>query len=108
MLLARNKGWPESWYGLITGFLEREEAPGAAVLREVSEELGLEGEIVDLIGLYAFPRMNQLIIAYHVQGRGTIRLGDELAHVKPVSPDKLKPWSFGTGLAVQDWLERRA
>src|SRR3979490_1812939 len=46
VLLVRNKGWPEKWYGLVSGFLERGESPEEGVLREVKEEVGLKGEIV--------------------------------------------------------------
>lgn len=108
VILVRNKGWPEGWFGLVTGFLERGEAPDAGILREVKEELDLTGEVVGLIGAYAFARMNQVIIAYHVRAEGTITLGDELDAYKAIPPDKLKPWPFGTGEAVRDWLARRA
>jgi len=27
--------------------------------------------------------------------------------MKRVPPEKLRPWSFGTGLAVRDWLAAR-
>ena len=43
IVLANNHGWPEQWFGLITGFLERRESPETAVLREVQEELGWPG-----------------------------------------------------------------
>ena len=51
IVLARNVAWPENAFGLVTGFLERNEAPEAAVAREVSEELGLTATAVSLIGL---------------------------------------------------------
>jgi NAD+ diphosphatase len=51
--------------------------------------------------------MNQLILAFHVRVRGEIVLGEELAEVKMLSPQKLRPWAFGTGHAVKDWLEKR-
>ncbi|MHB8878082.1 MAG: NUDIX domain-containing protein, partial [Myxococcaceae bacterium] len=70
VLLVRNKGWPEKMFGLMTGFLEAGEAPEVAVLRELEEELGLKGEVVSLVGLYAFEQMNQLIVAYHVKAEG--------------------------------------
>src|SRR5262249_38684780 len=54
VLLVRNKGWPEKWYGLVSGFLEKGESPEEGVLREVKEEVGLKGEIVSFIGAYAF------------------------------------------------------
>jgi NADH pyrophosphatase NudC (nudix superfamily) len=107
IVLARNVAWPEKSFGLVTGFLERDEAPESAVAREVAEELGLATISADLIGLYPFPRMNQLIIAYHVVASGDIVLNEELAEIRMVAPDRVKPWDFGTGLAVRDWLAAR-
>ncbi len=37
---------------------------------------------------------------------GEIILGDELAEYKLIPPEKVKPWPFGTGPAVRDWLDR--
>lgn len=105
VLLVWNKSWREAWYGLITGFLEAGEAPEEAVLREVKEEVGLEGEIVRLIGLYPFPEMNQLLLVYHLKVWGDVSLGEELADLKAVHPDKLKPWDYGAGPALRDWLK---
>ncbi|MBI3460377.1 NUDIX hydrolase [Candidatus Acetothermia bacterium] len=107
VLLVRNKGWPEKWFGLVSGFLEKDETPEAAILREVKEEVGLDGEIVRLVGIYSFFEMNQLILAYHVRARGEVRVGEELAAVKHIHPDELRPWPRGTGPAVRDWLEAR-
>src|SRR3981189_2982334 len=108
VLLVRNKGWPEKWYGLVTGFLEKGESPEEGVLREVREELGLRGGVLSFIGAYPFAEMNQVILAYHVRAYGEIAMGEELAGVKAIPPDKLRPWPLGTGHAVRDWLERRA
>ncbi len=107
VLLVRNKGWPEKMYGLLTGFLEAGETPEQGVLREVKEELDLEGEIVSMVGVYAFELRNELILAYHVKGRGEPKVSDELEGFKRIDPNKLRPWELGTGLAVKDWLKRR-
>jgi NAD+ diphosphatase len=107
VLLARNKAWPPKIFGLITGFLEKGESPESAVLREVKEELGLDARLEGMIGLYPFVEKNQLIIAYHVSASGEVKMGDELAEVKSVPPEKVRPWTFGTGIAVKDWLEKR-
>jgi NADH pyrophosphatase NudC (nudix superfamily) len=107
VVLARAKNFPETWFGLVTGFLEHGEDPREGVLREVKEELGLDGEIVELVGVYPFSPMNQVIVAYHVRASGEIALGEELAAFKLVPVEKLRPWPFGTGEAVKEWLARR-
>ncbi len=107
VVLGRNREWPEKMFGLITGFLEKDETPEQGVLREVKEELDLSGEVVSLVGLYPAERLNQLIIAYHVRAEGEIRLNEELVEFREIPPEKLMPWPFGTGHAVSDWLARR-
>ncbi|MCJ7771636.1 MAG: NUDIX domain-containing protein [Desulfobacterales bacterium] len=107
VILVRNNGWPEGMFGLVSGFLEAGETPDTCVLREIKEELGLEGRIESFIGYYSFFEMNQLILAFHVKAQGEIKMGDEIAEIKALSPEKLKPWPFGTGPAVHDWLENR-
>jgi len=108
VLLARNKQWPEKMFGLITGFLEKGETPETAVTREAKEELGLDSEIIELIGIYSFFEQNQLIIAYHLSATGEMQLGDELAEIKMIPVHKLRPWPFGAGHAVRDWLARHS
>ncbi|MDQ5914526.1 MAG: diphosphatase, partial [Pseudomonadota bacterium] len=51
-----------------------------------------------------FERKNEIIIAYHVQADGEVVLNEELAEFRLIPPEKLRPWDFGTGLAVRDWL----
>ena len=60
-----------------------------------------------LVGVYAFEQRNEIIIAYHVRASGEVRLGDEIAQHKIVAREKLRPWPFGTGLAVSDWLANK-
>jgi NADH pyrophosphatase NudC (nudix superfamily) len=108
VVLVRSIGWPEGWFGLVTGFLESGEMPDEAVQREVKEETGLNILEYNYIGMYPFYRMNQLIIAYHVKAEGEIKLDTtELEDYKQVPIDKVRPWGSGTGYALQDWLRSR-
>jgi len=107
IILTRSKGWPEKWLGVVAGFLEKGEMPEAGVLREVREELGLDGEIVSFVGHYPFELRNQIIFAYHVFAEGEIELGEELESIKAVAPEEIRPWEVGTGLALKDWLASR-
>jgi NADH pyrophosphatase NudC (nudix superfamily) len=106
IVLARNRAWTVPFFALITGFLERNEQPEQAVLREVEEELGLKGHDPTFVGHYTFERMNQLIIAYHVPAEGSIVLGEELVEYRHVEPSAAKYWPAATGLALRDWLRR--
>lgn len=108
VILVRNQGWPEKMFGLVSGFLEKGETPDDAALREVKEELGLDGRIESFIGYYSFMEMNQLILAFHIVATGEILMGEELQEYKCVDPLKIRPWPFGTGPAVKDWLEMRS
>jgi NAD+ diphosphatase len=49
--LAHNRAWPQtlrSFYGLITGFLERRESPEQCASRAVKEELDLDATAATL------------------------------------------------------------
>lgn len=107
IILARNAGWPEGFFALVTGYLEPLEDPRAALAREVNEELGLEVVESQLIGNYIFERKNEVMLCYHALARGTIRLGKELAEYRRVKPERLRPWKRATGLAVADWMRAR-
>lgn len=107
IILAQNRAWPQKFFALITGFLEKNERPDEAVMREVHEELNLRARAPTLIGHYTFERMNQLIIAYHVPADGVVKLGDELVDYRAIEPAKLRPWPAATGLALRDWMVSR-
>lgn len=107
IVLARNRAWPRTFYGLITGFLERGETPEQCAVREVKEELALDSSAPTLIGAYAFERMNQVIIAYHVAATGEIALNEELDDYRHVPFERCRYWPGGTGYALRDWLRSR-
>ena len=107
VLLARNAAWSQSFYGLITGFMEAGESPQEGITREVAEETSLAVESLALIGVYDFQRMNQVLIAYHAVARGEIRLSPELVEYKLFAPAALRCWPAGTGYALADWLSGR-
>lgn len=107
LLLARNAAWSARMFGLITGFMEAGETPEQGIRREVAEETSLEVQALELIGVYDFQRMNQVIIAYHALARGEVRLSSELAEYKLFAPQEVRCWPAGTGLALADWLRKR-
>jgi NADH pyrophosphatase NudC (nudix superfamily) len=107
VLLARNAAWKGRMFGLVTGFMEAGETPEEGIAREVREETALTVDALDLVGVYEFRRMNQVIIAYHALAHGDVTLSPELAEYKLLAPAQIKCWPAGTGYAVADWLRRR-
>lgn len=106
-VLARHAGWPNGPFSLITGYLERNETPEQAVVREVREELGLAGEVTRHIGNYAFMKKNQVILGYEIVASGTLAVNHELVELRHLSPAQLASYDFGplslTQAIVKDW-----
>ena len=107
ILLARNAAWPGRMFALITGFMEAGETPRDGIAREILEETNLTVSSLNLIGVYDFQRMNQVIIAYHAVATGEVRLSPELAEYRLYAPDAVRCWPAGTGYALADWLRAR-
>jgi NAD+ diphosphatase len=107
ILLARNAAWKGKMFALITGFMEAGETPHEGIAREIAEETNLRATALELIGVYDFPRMNQVIIAYHAVCEGEVRLSEELAEYRLFAYDQVRCWPAGTGHALADWLRSR-
>jgi len=107
VLLAKNAAWKGNMFALITGFMEAGESPEQGLRREVAEETALQIDALQLIGVYDFQRMNQVIIAYHALARGEVRLSPELCAYKLFELQDLRCWPAGTGMALADWLRSR-
>ena len=107
ILLARNAAWTNKMYALITGFMEAGETPLEGVAREIKEETNLDVRELNLIGVYDFQRMNQVIIAYHAVAEGEVQLSPELVDYRLFEYEKVRCWPAGTGRALADWLRSR-
>lgn len=107
ILLARNAAWSGRMFALITGFMEANESPQGGIEREIKEETNLDTTSLDLIGVYDFQRMNQIIIAYHAVCVGDVVLSPELVEYKLYDYKAIKCWPAGTGYALADWLKSR-
>ena len=107
VLLAQNAAWPGKMFALITGFMEAGETPQAGMAREIKEETSLDTSELNLIGVYDFQRMNQVIIAYHALCQGEVKLSPELVDYRLFALDEVRCWPAGTGHALADWVRSR-
>ncbi len=109
VILVQSIGWQKHWYALVTGFMEANETAEDGIMREVQEEIGLTPISINFVGLYSFFRMNQLLIAYHVEvPEGEVQLQtSELSDYKIIPIEAVQPWNAGTGEAIRDWLRTK-
>ena len=87
--------------------MEAGETPQGGIEREIKEETNLTTTALELIGVYDFQRMNQIIIAYHAVCTGDVVLSPELVEYKLYAPGDVMCWPAGTGYALADWLKSR-
>jgi len=80
LLVKRGVEPAKGKWSLPSGFIEIDETPEQACLRELKEETGLEGQILELIGVYSQDSTrykNVVIIGYRVEAEGDLQPGSD-------------------------------
>lgn len=86
-------------WGLPSGFIEIEETPEEACLRELQEETGLTGRIKELIGVFSqesqvYKRV--IIVGYTVEAKGELHPGSDSTDADYFNLDRLPEIAFIT------------
>ena len=84
------------------GFVDRGEEVKAAAIRETEEECGVRTRIKDLLGVYSYPGVVVVIVAYLAEYlSGNLIAGDETEAVRLIRPREI-PWD---DLAFQSTID---
>lgn len=98
-------------WALPSGFIEIDETPEEACLRELKEETGLDGKIIKLMGVYSQESSlykNVLIIGYKVEGEGKIMPGSDSQEVRYFPLHSLPEIPFSSHVEmIEEEVERR-
>lgn len=113
LLLKRNKKPLENYWVLPGGYIDYEEKPEDAAIRETKEETNLNVKICRLIGVYQIdndPRGINLDIIYYALDKKTseIRVNDESNNFEYFSLDKLpKLIAYKHRQAIKDFVKQK-
>jgi ADP-ribose pyrophosphatase YjhB (NUDIX family) len=102
--------WFERWY-MPAGFVEVDEEPDQAAIREAYEETGLVVKILDLAGTYTYsddPRGNGLVLLYNAEiTGGELKVTPETLQAGFFSAGEIEKMQFAGASAdrqVSDWI----
>lgn len=97
-------------WALLAGFIEKDESPAQAILREVKEEIGIEAKIEILIGVYkGRTRMygSVVVIGYKLRAKNeSYTLNKEIKEIKFFSRDELPRLVFSSHQKILNDLWR--
>lgn len=113
LLLKRTHAPFADCWNLPAGYVEADESPAQAVVREVYEEVGLQVEVVDLVDVYFFqddPRGNGIHIVYRCNVIGGVLTESDKATAPTFFASKNIPPNLAGGRhdqAIRAWQELR-
>jgi 8-oxo-dGTP diphosphatase len=97
LLIKRGVEPGKGKWALPSGFIELDETPEEACLRELEEETGLYGDIVRLLGVYSQASAVYkyvLIIGYEVDAAGVLSAGSDSLDARFFRPEDLPVIAF--------------
>jgi ADP-ribose pyrophosphatase YjhB (NUDIX family) len=112
LVQRRIQPWIQKWY-LPAGFVEVDEEPEHAAVREAFEETGLTVKVLGLAGTYTYsddPRGNGLVLIYdaNIEG-GELKITPETLQAGFFTPEEIRNMEFAGASVdrqIRDWLNR--
>ncbi len=98
------------YWSLPAGFMDFDEQPAGAALRELYEETGMRGDITGLLGIFPMPQGGGIVITFAADlvGDGNIIAGDDVSDARWFTAGTLPPnLAFeSTRTVLAEWVSR--
>jgi 8-oxo-dGTP diphosphatase len=112
LLVQRAVDPKQGWWCIPSGFIEYDEAPEEAALRECKEETGLEVRLIGLLDVYHYRsdfRGSGILIVYQAEVvGGELRPGDDASEARFFDPDQLpREIAFASNCEALRWWQQR-
>ena len=112
LLVRRAVDPKQGWWCIPSGFVEHDEAPEEAALRECEEETGLEVRLTGLLDVYHYRsdfRGSGILIVYRAEVVGGELLpGDDASEARFFDPDQLpREIAFASNCEALRWWQQR-
>ncbi|MGI8968082.1 MAG: NUDIX hydrolase [Chloroflexota bacterium] len=108
-LLRRSIEPRHGFWTFPAGFMEMQETVRDAAMRETREELNLEVQLRDLLGIYSRSTIGNVLIVYHADALGEPSAGSEALDIGLFGPEAI-PWDdlafWNTRDALRDWIQQ--
>jgi 8-oxo-dGTP diphosphatase len=112
LLVQQSHGPKKDRWSIPAGFVEHDEPPALAAIRECREETGLEIELTGLLGIMSggeLPGEASFLIVYRGQiTGGRLKPGDDAQRAAFFHRDRLPPLAYApTRKALERWRKRQ-
>lgn len=111
LMIKRGIEPSKGWWALPAGYLDWNETTEEAVLRELKEETGVEGKVVELLGVYSSPERDpddrqNVSVAYVIEPLSEIGEGEEVEEIRWFDLDELpEKIAFDHRKMINDYVD---
>jgi len=112
LMLRRSHDPRRSWWALPGGYLSWDETLEQCVVRELKEETGLQGKVIDLLGVYSDSGRDEdgrqnVAVVYRVEALGEAEKSDEAKEVAWFGFEQLPAEiAFDNRQMIEDYIKK--